>query len=138
VEWGVDGVSNDTSASSPLPATVRGSTADPVDGTGTAAPVKFARIFATADGDNTLVAAVTSKKIRVIGYKVQLTGVGTAVFKSGAGTSLADVVADGNAGGASYAGSLLSPAFETAAATALVINNPTGIDTLGHLSYVEV
>ena len=116
---------------------VRRVVADPVDGTGTAVPVKYAAVAATADGDNTVVAAVTGKKLRVVGYVLTSTGAGLIAIKGGT-TTLATLRVGADGGGASYAGGFDAPAFETAAGTALVVNNPAGIDTYGHISYVEV
>jgi hypothetical protein len=38
----------------------------------------------------------------------------------------------------SYAGSLESAAFLTAAGTGVEVNNPAGVDTHGHMTYAEV
>lgn len=106
------------------------------------ADVKYAKVDAAADGDNVIIAAVTGKKIRVLGYA--LTGTSTA----GATITIQDTattpvvhakLAIANNGGVSYAGGLAAPAFETAAGTGVEINNPgTGPDTFGHMVYVEI
>lgn len=101
--------------------------------------IKFARINATADGDNTVIAAVTGAKIRVIGYAFRVAGTGgTVAMQDTAGTpvvhasfSLADKT------GVEYAGGLNAPAFETAAGEGVEINNPLATDTLGHITYIE-
>lgn len=97
---------------------------------------RFASVNATADGDNTLVAAIVGRKIRVINYVLYASATGAANFTSGAGgTVLARCLPAVN-GGASFAGDENSPAFETAAGAALVLNNGAGVDILGHLTYV--
>lgn len=114
--------------------------ADPVAVDGTAAPIKYAVINATADGDNTIVTAVGGKKIRVLGYLAVLTGAGTALLQDTAATPVVHgrVRAAADGGGAVYAGGFEAPAFETAVGTGVEINNPTGVDSLGHMTYVEV
>lgn len=97
----------------------------------------FARINADADGDNTVVAAVTGKRIRVLGYAFLVSAAGMITFKSGAATALAEFTAAAN-GGASYGGGGDAPAFQTAVGEALVVNNPAAVDTNGHLVYQEV
>lgn len=47
--------------------------------------VKYAVIDAATSGDNTIVAAVTGKKIRVLSYVLVSAGTVTARFESGAG-----------------------------------------------------
>lgn len=104
-----------------------------------ASDVKYVRVNATSDGDNTVVAAVASKKIRVLGYNLTVTGAGTVLMQDTAGTPVvhASFIMPAN-GVISYAGGPLAPAFETAAGAGLEISNPAGVDTLGHLTYVEV
>lgn len=110
-----------------------------VNSSAVAVPIKFARINATLDGDNTVVAGVATKKLRVLGYAATATGAETITFKSAGATVIGEVISSGNGGGDSYAGGVDAPAFETAAGEALVVNNPVaGIDTKGHLSYIEV
>lgn len=105
------------------------------------ADVKFAKVDATADGDNTVIAAVTGKKIRVLGYV--LTGVSTAgatfTIQDTATTPVVHAKLSLPAtGGVAYSGGLEAPAFETAAGTGVEINNPTGADALGHMVYLEI
>lgn len=106
---------------------------------GASVPVKFVAVNATADGDNTIISGVTGKRIRVIGYVLTATGAGNILLQDTAGSPVIHgrirVGTDG--GGASYEGSVDTPAFETAIGTGVEINNPAGIDTLGHITYVE-
>lgn len=100
--------------------------------------IKFARINATADGDNVVVAAVAGKKIQVLAYAVSVSAAGTISFQDTAGTPgvLAQFALAQN-GGASFAGTIDAPAFETPAGLGLEINCPVGVDALGHLAYIE-
>lgn len=104
------------------------------------ADVKYAVVNAAADGDNVIIAAVAGKSIRVLGYA--LTGAstagGTITLQDTAGTPVVHAkLAIANNGGVSYAGGLQAPAFQTAAGTGVEVNNPTGVDTFGHMVYVE-
>lgn len=105
---------------------------------GTATTPKFAKIAASTNGDNTLVAAVVGKKIRVLGYNFIANGTVNAKFQSGAGgtdlTGLKYCVANM---GISVA---FSPVgwFETASNTLLNLNLSAGIAVGGELVYVEV
>ena len=117
----------------------RRTAADPVDASGAPVAIKFARINATADGANTVVAAVTGKKIRVLGYALSVTAAGTIAIQDTAGVPavLAQFALAAN-GGVSYAGGLDAPAFETAVGQGLQVNVPAGVDALGHLVYLEI
>jgi len=101
--------------------------------------IKLALVNATADGVNTVVAAVAAKKIRVISYSLTVTGAGLITVQDDAGTPnvLAKFSMPAN-GQIAFNGDINNPAFETAAGQKLDINNPAGVDTLGHLAYVEV
>lgn len=116
-----------------------GTTADPVNSAGVATPIKFVRINASSSGDNTIVAAVATKKIRVLGYAMVATGTVTALFQDSAGSPVIfggfDLIANS---GVSYAGGLLAPAFDTAAGNGLEINLSAGVAVKGHLTYIEV
>jgi hypothetical protein len=132
------------SAAKPLPVQVVTSPGgsvlpDPVvNSSAVAVPLKFASVNATADGDNTVISGVASKKLRILGYALMATGAGTLSLKSAGTTVLGRVRASGDGAGAAYAGGVDAPACETATAEAFVINNPTGVDTVGHVSYIEV
>jgi hypothetical protein len=105
---------------------------------GTSTTPKFAKIAASTNGDNTLVAAVVGKKIRVLGYNFIANGTVNAKFQSGAGgtdlTGLKYCVANM---GISVS---FSPVgwFETASNTLLNLNLSAGIAVGGELVYVEV
>ncbi len=106
------------------------------DGTPLDRGILFAAVNATADGDNTVVAAVSGKKIRVINYTLSATAAGACTVTSGAGgATLAKFQFAAN-GGAVFEGNVDSPAFETASGAALVFNNAVGQDILGHIAYL--
>jgi len=99
---------------------------------------KFAPIAVSSSGNNTLVAAVTGKKIRVLGYNLIANGSVNAKFQSGAGgTDLTGlkylVVNSGISVGYTPTGW-----FETAAATLLNLNLSAAVAVGGELIYAEI
>lgn len=100
--------------------------------------VKFAKIVATASGATAVVAAVTAKKIKVLGYVFVAAGAVAVKFQS-ATTDITGVMTIGSNGG--VAASAVAPAgghlLETAAGEALNINLSDAVVVGGHLSYVE-
>lgn len=99
---------------------------------------KFAAIDAATSGNNTLVAAVASKKIRVIACFMIAAGAVNARFESGAdGTALT-----GQMNLTTNSGFVLpyNPAgwFETAAAALLNLELSGAVSVDGALTYVEV
>lgn len=101
--------------------------------------VQFAAISAAVLGDNTLVAAVAGKKIRVLAlFMVASGGANTTRFESGAGgtalSGLMDLVADGQMNLA------FNPAgwFETAAGALLNLELSAATAVGGMLAYVTV
>lgn len=101
--------------------------------------LNYARFNATSDGDNTVVEAATGKRIVVLGYALNVNAAGVVKFQS---TATEAVIAaefeftDG--GGATYAGGPECPAFELAMGVGLEINCATGVDGLGHVTYVLI
>jgi hypothetical protein len=124
-----------------------GSIADPVvvsggsvyyDEAGVQLTVKRAVIAAASSGDNTLVAAVTGKKIRVVQAVLLAAGAVTVRFESGAGgTALTGAMSNADTTGIVLP---LSPAgwFETAAGALLNLELSAGVSVAGVLAYVEV
>jgi hypothetical protein len=102
------------------------------------ADVKYARVNATADGDNVVLAAVTGKKLVILGYQIQaITTAGVVTIKdSAAGVKATFDLAARQA--VSYQGSSEAPAFETPTSEGLLINTQASQDVLGHLTYREV
>lgn len=109
----------------------------------TALTPKFAAISAASSGNNTLVAAVTSKKVRVLA--MNLVGAAAQVnayITDGAGGSAIWAGSTNKASLAQYGGFVLpyNPVgwFETTASTALVLNLSGATAIGGSLTYVEV
>lgn len=137
VEWGADGAANDAAVAAPLPVQATLESSQMVAG-GTIVTPKYAIIDAATSGDNTLVAAVTSKKIRVLSLFLVSAGTVNARFESGAGgTALS-----GQMNLIANTGFVLpfNPAgwFETASNTLLNLELSGAISVDGSLVYVEV
>ena len=100
--------------------------------------VLTAVINATADGANTVVSAQTGKKIRVLGYVLNVNAAGTVQWKTGASANLSGAMEFPDGGGATA--NLCDPLsevfwFETVAGEALTITCAVGVDALGHVVY---
>ena len=135
--WGVDGTGTDTAVAAPLP--VQGTIeTSQMTAAGTILTPKFAAISASSSGNNTLVAAVTSKKIRVLALWLSANGTVNAKLQDGAGgtdkTGLAYLVVN--------TGFVLpyNPVgwLETTANTLLNLNLSASVAVGGSLTYVEV
>lgn len=101
--------------------------------------VKHARINATADGDNTVISAVSGKKIRVLSYVINANAAGVVTLQNTDGTPVVYASFELTDGGTVvYPGGVFAPAFETAVGTGLEISNAVGVDALGHITYQEV
>jgi hypothetical protein len=110
--------------------------------------VKYAKIGCAASGDNTLVAGVTSKKIRVIALFLAATGTAVNVYfrENTGGTAIgfdATYSLTLDKTGATGPSGLSLPSnptghFESSAGNPLVINLSTAQGVGGWLSYVEV
>ena len=103
----------------------------------TALTPKFATIACSSSGDNTIVYAVTSKKIRVLAYVITASAAVNAKWKSlstGDKSGLLYMAANGGAAPP------FCPTghFETAAGEALALNLSSAVAVGGHLTYVEV
>ena len=110
---------------------------------GNSAPIKFAVISAASSGDNTLVAAVTGKKIRVIYYKIVPSADVSVRFESGAGgTALTGVMPllaeDGVVGPSILEAYCPFGLFQTAASALLNLELSGAVGVYGHLTYCEV
>lgn len=99
---------------------------------------KFAAIAASSSGDNTLVAAVSAKKIRVICAFMIASGSVTVRFEDGAGgtalTGQMDLVANSGFVIPGYD----SGWFETSANTLLNLELSGAVNVAGCLSYLEL
>lgn len=102
--------------------------------------LKFARINATSDGDNVVIAAAgvpSDKRIYVLGYAINVNAAGVVTWQS---TEASPTVVASyefvDGGGASYAGSFDCPAFKLPVGTGLELNTAAGVDGLGHVTYI--
>lgn len=99
---------------------------------------KFAAIAAASSGDNTLIAAVVSKKIRVLSYAMVAAGAVTCRFEDGAGgTAKSGQMALAANGVLSVPFSPVGH-FETTANTLLNLELGGAVSVAGHICYVEV
>jgi hypothetical protein len=121
------------------------------DGAGTALVPKFAAIAAASSGDNTIIAAVSSKKIRVLAFRLKAAAASSATvacyWRNGAGGSALEGGASNTtpldktgAAGAGGETAQFNPVgwFETSANTALVLNLSAAQAVTGSITYVEV
>lgn len=104
--------------------------------------MKFAKIDASASGDNAIVAAVAGKRIRVIGYTIIAGAAVTAKWRS-ATTDISGGMALAANGGAAPSVSVLSPGgmfgvLQTEPGEALNLNLSDAVAVGGHLVYIEV
>jgi hypothetical protein len=99
--------------------------------------VLFASVDAAANGDNTIVAADATKKIKVLSYTLVADGAVTARWKSGAGSNLSGAMSLAANGG--VASPVATPGgghlLETAVNQALVLNLGSATGVRGHVSY---
>ncbi len=98
---------------------------------------KFAAISAAASGDNTIVAAVAGKKLRVVKYTIVTSSGVSVTFRTSSGADLTGAMAlaaNSGVGGAYCPVGLL----ETAAGDGLLLNLSGAVPVAGHLTYIEV
>lgn len=101
-----------------------------------ASAVKYASIAASSSGANSIVAAVASKKIRVLNYVIVANAAVNAKWQSASTdkTGLSYLAANGGVS----SGYAPSGHFETAVNEALNLNLSGAVAVGGHLSYIEV
>lgn len=105
----------------------------------TALTPKYAKISASSSGNNTVVAAVTSKKIRVLGWNLVGNGAVNAKWQDGAGgTDLTGLYYVAAAGGGICVPFNPVGWFETSSNTLLNLNLSGAVAVGGSLCYVEV
>lgn len=101
--------------------------------------VGYARVNATADGDNLLVipAPGPNRAVLVLGYRLTVLGAGDATFRSGAGGTIHMVVTGVAAPGTPimYPGDNEAGAFLLDTNQGLNINNAAAVDVVGHITY---
>lgn len=103
--------------------------------------MKFVVINASLAGDNTIVAAILGRKIRVVNYTLISAGAVTVTWKSGAATSISGPMPLAANGGMAPSSSVLTPSgligvFETNVNEALVLNLGGAVAVGGHLTYI--
>lgn len=110
---------------------------DTVNIGGTEYTVKRANFAATASGDTTVIAAVTSKVLRVLSVFSVSNGATDVTWKDGAGTTLL-----ANANHAAGVPHVLSPprgyVFATASGQLLKVNLSASVNVSGIVTYVEI
>lgn len=103
---------------------------------------KYASIATTASGNNTIVAAVVGKRIRVTGYMIGTDsgGGGTDIQwrSSPAGAFLTGPIHIDKSAVIPYPGTISGPALETAVGEALVLYLSAAKNISGHVTYLEV
>jgi hypothetical protein len=97
----------------------------------------FAAISTASSGDQTIVAAVTSKKITVYSYVLVADGTVAVTWKRAA-TAMSGAMALVVNSGISAHASASSPLFQTGTGEALVLNLSAAIGVRGHLAYVAI
>lgn len=102
--------------------------------------MKYAAISASSSGSNTVVAAVTGKRIRVLSYVMVAAGDVTATWQS-ASTNLSGGMALAANGGAAPSAGQATPGgligqFETNQGEALNLNLSAAVSVAGHLTYI--
>lgn len=103
----------------------------------TALTPKFASIDVATLGDNTIVAVVPGKKIRVLEYSLVCAAATTVTWKSATAGAISGDMSFAANGGIATPFSPLGQ-FETTAGEALVLNLSAANAVSGHLVYVEV
>lgn len=132
----VDGQHRYVSFSTPAVAGVAKTSVETV-ATGEGKALKFASISAATSGDNTVVAAVTGSRIKVVSYVLVAAGLVTVKWKSGAATDLSGAMSLAANGGVAIPGQPSSHIAQTAAGQALVLNLSAAVQVSGHVAYFE-
>jgi len=138
VEWGADGAATDASLAAPVPVQSAIETSN-MSVAGTITAPLFAVISASTDnGDNTIVSADATKKIRVLAYTLVADGTVEIRWEGGAGgTALSGrmpiIVNVGMTPGFCPVGH-----FETATNTLLNLELTGTGNVFGHLTYIKV
>lgn len=100
--------------------------------------IKTVAISVSSSGDNTIVAAVPGKRIKVIAFMIQSVGTSNLVkWKDGSGTDLTGALSFNIREGVSAAAPLPSWLFATAAGNALVLNLGSASAMAGFVTYFD-
>lgn len=99
--------------------------------------IKFKDVAADGIGDNTVIAAVPGKKLRILGYLL-VSSLGLSVtLKSSGGKLLSGAMSISTNQSLSYSGGFEAPATETDVGEAFVVNNSILANVRGHVAYIE-
>jgi hypothetical protein len=104
----------------------------------TSVPIKFAVVDDATSGNNTIIAAVSGKKIRVLSYTIVAAGAVNARFESGAGGTALTGQMTLAAAGDSVTAHCPQGLFETAASALLNLELSGAVSVDGHITYVEI
>ena len=94
----------------------------------------FAKIDTTTTGDQTIVSADATKKIKVVSYLIVNTGAQSLTWKS-ASTALSGAMAIGALGILAVAGAPSAWLMQTAVNEALILNLSSNTQVSGHITY---
>lgn len=100
--------------------------------------VKYAPVSASTSGNNTIVAAVAGKELRVLGFMLVAAGAVTVQWQSGAGGTALSGVMSLAANGAIDSGISEVGIFETAVGALLNLSLGGAVSVGGYVIYVEV
>lgn len=102
--------------------------------------MKYAIVNASASGSNTIVAAVTNKRIRVLSYVIIAAGAVTVTWQSASNALSGPMALAANGGAAPSAGQAtpggLIGQFETNQGEALNLNLSAAVSVAGHITYI--
>lgn len=133
--WGADGTANDAQVSAPLPVQVT-IDSNQMSTAGTIVTPKFASISVSSSGDNQIVAANATKKLRVLAYTIVADGTVAAKWRNGTTDVTGAMSWVANTG----ISAPFCPVghFETSTNAALNLNLSAAVGARGHVTYIEV
>lgn len=94
-----------------------------------------ASISVAGSGDNTVVASVSAKQIKVVSYTFGVVTAVNTTWKSGAATTLSGAIPFAANGGIAISSRSNEPLLVTTSGQALVLNLSGAVQVSGHLSY---
>jgi len=133
--WGADGTGTDTQVSQPLPTQATAESSQ-MSAAGTIVTPLFASVSVSSSGDNAIVAAVTSKVIRVFSYVLVADGAVAAKWRNGT-TDITGPMSFAANGGVSAPFSPVGH-FQTSSNTALNLNLGSAVGVRGHITYITL
>lgn len=100
--------------------------------------VKYAQFGGANAGDNQIMAAVTNKKIRCVGYAMVADAAEVVQFQDDAGNNLSGTISLAANGGVVHSAPSNVGVFQSVMSQGIDINNVGGADVDGHMAYIEV